>query len=260
MERDALIAGVRAQLYRWVHRHRRRVGLWLGLGLGALDEANANLATLCSESEAQLEQLHPRLSPPISSHAPPPPPPRLPLLFAAPHLRRFRALLDKATPYPAARWLALAALVAGYALRVYLLNGWYIVTYGVAIFVLNLFIGFISPQADQDADGPVLPTKGGSDGEYKPFSRKVPEFTFWFSATRAVFVGYVLTLFDIFNVPVYWPILVVYFLALFVATMRRQIADMVKRRYVPCSWGKKSYSGGGGSGSRGPIFKGAASH
>ena len=156
--------------------------------------------------------------------------------------------------------VVVAALVAGYALRVYLLNGWYIVTYGVAIFVLNLFIGFISPQADQDADGPVLPTKGGSDGEYKPFSRKVPEFTFWFSATRAVLVGYVLTLFDIFNVPVYWPILVVYFLALFVATMRRQIADMVKRRYVPCSWGKKSYSGGGGNGSRGPIFKGAASH
>lgn len=172
--------------------------------------------------------------------------------------RRLRALLDKATPYPAARWLALAALVAGYALRVYLLNGWYIVTYGVAIFVLNLFIGFISPQADQDADGPVLPTKGGSDGEYKPFSRKVPEFTFWFSATRAVLVAYALTLFDVFNVPVYWPILVVYFLALFVATMRRQIADMVKRRYIPCSWGKKSY--GSGSGAKGPIFKGAASH
>lgn len=33
-----------------------------------------------------------------------------------------------------------------YALRVFLINGWYIVTYGLGIYLLNNFIGFLSPQ------------------------------------------------------------------------------------------------------------------
>ena len=33
-----------------------------------------------------------------------------------------------------------------YLVRVYYINGWYIVTYGVGIYLLNNFIGFLSPQ------------------------------------------------------------------------------------------------------------------
>ena len=33
-----------------------------------------------------------------------------------------------------------------YMLRVWMLQGWYIVTYGLGIHILNLFIGFITPQ------------------------------------------------------------------------------------------------------------------
>ena len=36
-------------------------------------------------------------------------------------------------------------LLVAYILRVYVLNGWFIVTYGLGIYLLNLFIGFISP-------------------------------------------------------------------------------------------------------------------
>lgn len=36
--------------------------------------------------------------------------------------------------------------------------GWYIITYGLGIYVLNLLIGFLSPQADPESDGPMLPT------------------------------------------------------------------------------------------------------
>ena len=126
-------------------------------------------------------------------------------------LRRAQSVLDKTTPHPLARWLALAALLALYALRVWRLDGWFIVTYGLAIFMLNLFIGFISPQVDPDSDaggGAVLPIAGGrgSGGgggggggldasESKGFARKVPEFTFWFSATRATFIAFAMTFF-----------------------------------------------------------------
>lgn len=43
------------------------------------------------------------------------------------------------------------------------------------------------------------------------------------SATKGVVIAMVCTFFDAFNVPVFWPILVMYFIMLFCITMKRQI-------------------------------------
>lgn len=52
------------------------------------------------------------------------------------------------------------------------------------------------------------------------------------------------TLSEIFDVPVYWPILVVYFCVLFALTMRRQIQHMMKYKYIPFDIGRKARYGG----------------
>ena len=83
-------------------------------------------------------------------------------------------------------------------------QGWYIVTYALAIYLLNLFIAFLSPKFDPaveddddegkcvcvcvwrhqiivsplSPDGPSLPTKVNE--EFKPFVRRLPEFKFWY--------------------------------------------------------------------------------
>ena len=57
-------------------------------------------------------------------------------------------------------------------------QGFYIVTYGLGIYLLNRLIGFLSPMVDPELEGPTLPTKG-SDQEFKPFQRRLPEFKFW---------------------------------------------------------------------------------
>ena len=44
-----------------------------------------------------------------------------------------------------------------------------------------------------------------------------------YGATRAVVVAITCTFFEFFNIPVFWPILVMYFIVLFVITMKRQI-------------------------------------
>jgi hypothetical protein len=75
-----------------------------------------------------------------------------------------------------------------------------------------------------------LPTK--SDEEFKPFVRRLPEFKFWHSATRAVCIAFLCCWSEIFNLPVFWPVLVVYWLILVFLTMRRQIQSMIKYRYV----------------------------
>jgi hypothetical protein len=63
-----------------------------------------------------------------------------------------------------------------------------------------------------------LPTK--QDEEFRPFIRRLPEFKFWYSATRAISIGFVCTFFSIFDVPVFWPVLVVYWLILFTLTSK----------------------------------------
>ena len=89
------------------------------------------------------------------------------------------------------------------------------------------------------------------------------------SSTRATLVALFCTLSEAFDVPVYWPILVVYFFVLFLLTMRRQIQyvgssqpghgssrgtsmltcvvscrHMIKYKYVPFDIGRKVRYGG----------------
>jgi len=106
---------------------------------------------------------------------------------------------------------------------------------------LNLLIGFLSPQADPEMEGQALPTKRSD--EFKPFIRRLPEFKFWYSITKAFCIAFAMTFFSIFDVPVFWPILLFYWIVLFMLTMKRQILHMIKYKYVPFSVGKQRYSG-----------------
>ena len=72
--------------------------------------------------------------------------------------QRIQILLDKSVPHIVPRWCAFLFVVFVYGLRVYFLQGFYIVTYGIGIYNLNLLIGFLSPQVDPDQEGPTLPT------------------------------------------------------------------------------------------------------
>ncbi|XP_057869367.1 protein RER1A isoform X2 [Cryptomeria japonica] len=155
--------------------------------------------------------------------------------------QRFQHYLDKSTPHYTGRWLALLLLAAIYVVRVYYLQGFYIVSYGLGIYILNLLIGFLSPQADPEMEGPALPTKGSD--EFKPFIRRLPEFKFWYSITKAFVIAFAMTFSSIFDVPVFWPILLFYWVVLFVLTMKRQILHMMKYKYVPFSVGKQRYAG-----------------
>mmetsp|Transcript_11962 Transcript_11962/g.16219 ORF Transcript_11962/g.16219 Transcript_11962/m.16219 type:complete len:199 (-) Transcript_11962:255-851(-) len=152
---------------------------------------------------------------------------------------RFQHLLDKLTPLATVRWGIFAGVVLCYAVRVYFLKGFYIVTYGLGIYLLNRLIGFLSPMVDPELEGPSLPTS--ADEEFKPFQRRLPEFKFWYSCTKAFVTAFCMTFFSFFDVPVFWPILLMYWMVLFFITMKRQIRHMIKHRYLPFSRGKQVY-------------------
>ena len=131
-------------------------------------------------------------------------------------------------------------------------NGWHIVTYGLGIYLLNQLIGFLSPQFDpEEADSldGGLPTSNKE--EFRPFARRLPEFKFWYGCQKAVVTSFFMTFFSIFDVPVFWPILLFYFIVLFFITMQRQIKHMMKHKYVPWSFGKTKYRGGSAGGGNG---------
>jgi uncharacterized membrane protein len=93
----------------------------------------------------------------------------------------------------------------------------------------------------EDDDEGALPTK--SDEEFRPFMRRLPEFKFWYTTFKSIVISVICTCFDIFDIPVFWPILVMYFITLFLVTMKRQIRHMIKHRYVPFNYGKVRYQG-----------------
>ncbi|KAK6617847.1 retention in endoplasmic reticulum protein 1 [Polyplax serrata] len=159
----------------------------------------------------------------------------------------YQKTLDDSTPHVAGRWCFAGLLVIIFLCRVFIVQGWYIVTYALGIYHLNLFIAFLTPKMDpsmsdfDDDGGPELPTRANE--EFRPFVRRLPEFKFWYSVTQSTLVALVCSMFDCFNIPVFWPILVMYFFTLLVITMRRQIRHMIKYRYLPFTHGKPKYQG-----------------
>jgi len=161
--------------------------------------------------------------------------------------QRYQSFLDAWTPHPAFRWTFTCLVILSYMGRVLWLQGWYIVTYALGIYYLNLLIAFLTPKIDPALgdddydDGPALPTM--SSEEFRPFIRRLPEFKFWLSSTKATLIALFCTFFEAFNIPVFWPILLLYFITLFGITMKRQIKHMIKYRYLPWTRGKTKYQG-----------------
>ena len=99
---------------------------------------------------------------------------------------RYQLALDRMTPHPKYRWIGTTILIFLYVLRAATVGGFYIVSYALGIYLLNLLIGFLAPKIDPETilaeiddvdEDDVLPTK--DDGEFKPFIRKLNEFKFW---------------------------------------------------------------------------------
>eukprot|EP00252_Welwitschia_mirabilis_P005252 TRINITY_DN1574_c0_g1_i1.p1 TRINITY_DN1574_c0_g1~~TRINITY_DN1574_c0_g1_i1.p1 ORF type:complete len:208 (-),score=21.07 TRINITY_DN1574_c0_g1_i1:237-860(-) len=155
--------------------------------------------------------------------------------------RKFQHFLDITTPHRFRRWLGFLAIALAYIVRVLWIQGFYVVTYGLGIYILHLFIAFLSPQTDPEVEygGSVLPVQDSD--EFKPFVRRLPEFKLWYSLTKAFCIAFLMTFAPIFDVPVFWPILLVYWIMLFLMTVKRQILHMIKFKYVPFTVGKQRY-------------------
>ncbi|KAL1199533.1 Protein RER1D [Cardamine amara subsp. amara] len=130
--------------------------------------------------------------------------------------RSFQNHLDRSAPHLIRRWL-------------------------VTLVAAVIYIYRVDPEIE--ALDPTSLPRDDSD-EFKPFVRRLPEFKFWYAATKAFVVAFVMTFFSFLDVPVFWPILLCYWLFLYFLTMKRQIVHMFKYRYFPFDIRKKKRHGG----------------
>ncbi|CAJ1399403.1 unnamed protein product [Effrenium voratum] len=70
--------------------------------------------------------------------------------------RVMQRYLDKTVVWVRVRWAIFAALLLMFAARVYLKQGFFVVSYGLGIYMLNLFINFLSPVMRPDFRDPWL--------------------------------------------------------------------------------------------------------
>lgn len=100
----------------------------------------------------------------------------------------------------------------------------------------------VAAQVDPEAETPEgeLAVPLAKDGT---FMRTIPEFKYWYRMTKAFAIAFGLTFFEVFNVPVSRPVLILYFLMLLVQAGKRQIEHMIRYKYLPCSMGPKKGPG-----------------
>lgn len=176
--------------------------------------------------------------------------------------------IESTIPHHRRRWISFLIIVIIFYIRIFAIQGFYVVAYALSIYLLNVFLMFLSPKIDpaslsveiendpmdlfrKNIDSglvdefsnsnnltstlPSLP----SETEFRPFVRRLPEFKAFTKAMTATTICLFLTFFSFLDIPVYWPILVFYFISLTLLTLRKQVEHMVRYRYVPWDFGKK---------------------
>jgi hypothetical protein len=149
----------------------------------------------------------------------------------------------KITPLICQRWTFSLLVLILYGSRIVSTQGFHVITYCLSILILNLFLRFLTPiksdLEEEELDNPVLPIYDKE--EFKPFLRQLNEFSFWKQFTLASLLATLCTFCESLDFPVFWPVLVMYFIILFLVTMKRQLSHMLKHRYLPFDYGKKKY-------------------
>lgn len=130
------------------------------------------------------------------------------------------------------RWGFAAALTLAYCVRLWATSGFYLLTYCLALYLFTLFIGFITPQEDQETPG---------SGEFRPFMRAISEMRLWECSSAALLGGTICTYCPFLNLPIYWPLLPVSFLAIAALMLHKQFDHMRKHRYLPWTAHKSVY-------------------
>ena len=153
---------------------------------------------------------------------------------------KMESMILKTKPYTLYRWLFFAFLFITFLARMIIFKKYYAIAYIAGLYLVNSFILFLSPKLDPDEYGETLPSRL-TNNEYKPFIRKLPEFSFWQKITIALIIAHIAACIPFLDIPVYGPILFFYFILVFLVSFHGRIMHMIRHHYLPFTSGKPTY-------------------
>jgi hypothetical protein len=154
-------------------------------------------------------------------------------------------MTDKLSPLQTPRWGFTGTLVLLYIYRIIMIRTHAVVTYCAAVYLLHAFILFATPK-DQNIPDPFEATNedeynpSNIDNDFKPYVRRLPEYSFWIFTTQIVSAAFALTLFDFTDIQVFIPILVMYFVFIVCMTAYKLWVHSHKFKYNLFSSSKSS--------------------
>ena len=60
----------------------------------------------------------------------------------------YHKFVDESVPHTKGRWISFGILISIFLLRIIFAQGWYIICYALGIYLLNLFLAFLTPKFD----------------------------------------------------------------------------------------------------------------
>lgn len=150
---------------------------------------------------------------------------------------------DLISPYPKQRWMLTAILSLAYIYIVLIKQTHVVITYTAGVYLLQSFILFVTPN-DNNIPDPFEPgyeenyTPSNIDNDYKPYVRKLSEYTFWLFTVQVISAVIVLVQFEFTDIPVYTPILATYFAFMLIVTLYTVFTHSKKYKYNLFSFGK----------------------
>ncbi|KAM0675913.1 retention in endoplasmic reticulum protein 1 [Gurleya vavrai] len=158
----------------------------------------------------------------------------------------FQIYLDRITPYKRERWIAFSLLIAIFILRIVFIQQFFLLTYCTFIYLLHSLIEFLTPKEENipdpfenfDDDVYIPQT---IDDEFRPFIRRLPEFDFWLKSLKLMLSAFFMSFFELFDVPVFVPLLIFYFILICCLTARNLYKHMKKYKYNPFNTPKESF-------------------
>ncbi len=162
----------------------------------------------------------------------------------------FRRKIDQYVLYKKKRWLFYVCLIIFFFFRMYWTSGYFAVAYILGFCLLQNAILFITPSGlptiqeeeeneEELFDIPDTITLEKNDDKSKPVIRKLGEFNLWKKVTFATSLAVLTTFFEIFDFPVFWPLLLVYFFFVVISVYVKQKKHMEKYGYTYSDFFKK---------------------
>lgn len=135
------------------------------------------------------------------------------------------------------RWTIFGAVAFMYVLRVLIKQTHHIITYAVGIYMIQGFILFATPKMKNTEDPFETLTEEQIQEEQRnfdgPFIRNLSEYDFWAFYMKVVVISFILTFFSFLDIPVFAPLLVLYFVIMVLATLVKLTQHQKMYQYNP---------------------------